>query len=112
MHETQEYITLTQAAKLAPSRPSVNCIWRWCRKGVLARSGERIRLQHVRIGGKLYTTADWLSQFGQTLADADASYFRLDSKPAVSAPAPRTRTGKQRQAAIEKAERELTEMGV
>ena len=33
MHETQDYMTLTQAAKLAPGRPSVNCIWRWCRKG-------------------------------------------------------------------------------
>jgi len=112
MHETQEYITLTQAAKLAPSRPSVNCIWRWCRKGVLARSGERIRLQHVRIGGKLYTTADWLSQFGQTLAQADASYFQLEGKPVAPVSAPRGRTEKQRQAAIEKAERELAEMGV
>ena len=113
MHETQEYITLTQAAQMAPSRPSINCIWRWSRKGVLARSGERVRLQHVRIGGKLYTTAAWLSQFGQTLAEADANYFRLDSKPVVSLPAaPRTRTDKQRQAAIEKADRELAEMGV
>jgi hypothetical protein len=111
MHETQEYITLTQAAKLAPSRPSVNCIWRWARKGVLARGGDRIRLQHVRIGGKLYTTADWLSQFGQQLAEADASYFSIEPAP-LSTPQPRRRTDAQREAAIQRAERELKEMGV
>ena len=112
MHETQEYITLTQAAKLAPGRPSVNCIWRWCRKGVLARSGQRVNLQHVRIGGKLFTTAAWLSQFGQALADADANYFRLDGKPVIPVSAPRGRSEKERQSAIGKAERELAEMGV
>lgn len=112
MHETREYMTLTKAAKLAPGQPSVNCIWRWCRKGVLARGGQRVRMQHVRIGGKLFTTADWLSQFGQALAEADASYFKLESRPAVSVTARRTRTDKQRQAAVEKADRDLAEMGV
>ena len=112
MHETENYITLTQAAKLAPGRPSINCIWRWCRKGVLARSGQRIRLQHVRIGGKLYTTADWLAQFGQSLAEADANYFKLDGQVAVRQPSPGTRTEKQRQVAIERAQRELAEAGV
>ncbi len=53
MHEADNYITLTAAAKMVPSRPSVNCIWRWCRKGVLARGGQRVRMQHVRIGGGL-----------------------------------------------------------
>lgn len=112
MHETQEYITLTQAAKLAPGRPSINCLWRWCRKGVLARNGEQVRLQHVRIGGKLFTTTEWLSQFGQALAEADANYFRLDHRRVMPTPAPRGRTDKERQAAIEKAQRELKEMGV
>lgn len=112
MHETQDYITLTEAAKLAPSRPSVNCIWRWCRKGVLARNGERLRMQHVRIGGKLYTNAAWLVEFGQALAQADTEYFKLESRPVAVQPTPRGRTEKERQAAIERAERELAEMGV
>jgi len=47
MHGDTEHLTLMQAAKLAPGRPSGNCIWRWCRRGVLARSGERIRLEHI-----------------------------------------------------------------
>ena len=59
------------------SRPSANCIWRWCRRGVLSRGGERVRLQHVRIGGRVYTTARWLEEFGRRLAEADAKYFDL-----------------------------------
>lgn len=112
MHETQDYITLTEATKLAPGRPSVNCIWRWARRGMLARNGERVHLEHVRIGGKLFTTEAWLSQFGQALAEADASYFKLDDKPTVLVSSPRGRSDKERQAAIEKAERELKEMGL
>lgn len=72
-----ERLTLSQAARIAPGSPTPNCIWRWCRRGVLARSGDRVRLQHVRIGGKLFTTARWLDEFGQRLADADAEYFEI-----------------------------------
>jgi hypothetical protein len=112
MHEKDDYITLTEAAKLAPGRPSVNCIWRWARKGVLARDGRRVRLEHVRIGGKLYTSAQWMAQFGQALAEADASYFLLDEAASLPTPLPRSRTENQRQAAIDRAQRELKEMGV
>jgi hypothetical protein len=69
------YITLTKAAQLAPGRPSTNCLWRWCRRGVLARTGERIRLRHVRVGGKIFTTELWLAEFGRQLAEADRAYF-------------------------------------
>ena len=112
MHETESYIALTQAARLAPGRPSINCLWRWCRKGVLARSGQRIRLQHVRIGGKLFTSAAWVKQFGLALAEADVDYFNLDAAPVLPQQPSNTRTDKQRQAAVERAERELAEMGV
>jgi hypothetical protein len=89
MHEqataTNDYITLTEAAKIAPGRPSANCIWRWCRRGVLARGGERIRLQHARVGGMIYTTAAWLEEFGRRLAEADAKYFDLCEAAAQAA---------------------------
>ena len=39
----EDHITLSQAAKLAPWRPSSNCVWRWCREGVKAASGTRVR---------------------------------------------------------------------
>jgi len=108
-----EYITLSQAARLAPGRPSSNCIWRWCRKGVLSRSRRRVRLQHVRVGSKIYTTAEWVHTFGLRLADADTEYF--DSNQPVdppSPPAPRQRTEAQRQVDIDQAEEELREKGV
>ena len=114
MHDTTEqYIRLAQAAQIAPGRPSANCVWRWCRKGVLSRSGERIRLQHVRIGGKIFTTSAWIDDFGKRLAEADTEYFELDEQTIVALPGrPRTRSQKQRLAAIERAERELEEAGV
>jgi hypothetical protein len=81
-----EHITLTQAAQVAPGRPSTNCMWRWCRRGVLARSGQRIRLQHVRVGGKIFTTAAWLREFGQQLAEADRAYFESKLEKAQQLP--------------------------
>ncbi|MCK6466046.1 MAG: DUF1580 domain-containing protein [Phycisphaerae bacterium] len=80
MHEqsqADERLPLTEVAKLVPGRPSVNCVWRWCRRGVLARNGERIRLEHIRIGGKIFTTRAWLEEFGRRLASEDAKYFDL-----------------------------------
>ncbi len=100
MHEqataTNEYITLTDAAKIAPGRPSTNCIWRWCRRGVLSRGGERVRLQHVRVGGMIYTTAAWLEEFGRRLAEADAKYFDLCEAAAEAARAAATPVARRR----------------
>ena len=83
----EEHITLSQAAKLAPGRPSSNCVWRWCREGVKAASGTRVRLKHVRFGSRIYTTRQWLNDFGLALAEADAVHFDRD-KQAGAAPDP------------------------
>lgn len=97
--DPDERLTLSQAARIAPGGPSPNCVWRWCRRGVVARTGDRVRLQHVRIGGKLFTSARWLDEFGQRLADADAKYFEIgdqesgDERSAVS-PSQRRRARK------------------
>ena len=44
-----EHLTLARAAKLAPGRPSANCVWRWCREGVKVARGSaggwRLRLK-------------------------------------------------------------------
>ncbi len=121
MHEqtlTDERLPLTEVAKLVPGRPSVNCIWRWCRRGVLARNGERIRLEHIRIGGKIFTTRAWLEEFGRRLASEDAKYFDLNQ---ALAPADRRVSTRGRPASpvtdrrrreIEDAERELDQAGL
>jgi len=69
----EEHITLAQAAKLAPGRPSSNCVWRWRREGVKASSGQRVRLKHVRFGSRIYTTRRWMNDFGLALGRADAA---------------------------------------
>lgn len=68
-------ISLNEAPEHVSGRPSISAIWRWCRRGVLARNGQRIRLEHRRIGGKIYTSAPWLDAFTKALTDADTAYF-------------------------------------
>jgi hypothetical protein len=121
---TDQYMTLTEVAKIAPGRPSTNAIWRWCRRGVLSRGGDRIRLQHVRIGGMIYTTAAWLEDFGRRLAEADAKYFDLceataEAARATEQPAPRRRRRvspsqfeEQRRRELEEIDRELDAEGL
>lgn len=116
----EEHITLSQAAKLAPGRPSPNCVWRWCREGVKAASGQRVRLKHVRFGSRIYTTRQWLSAFGLALAEADAAHFERGEQAAeVTAPTPRCRSRRLRETARDdarrrhdQAERELEEAGL
>lgn len=91
-HEAaRDFLTLSQAARLVPGKTSPNAVWRWCRRGVLARTGQRVHLQHVRLGGKLLTTRRWLDEFGERLADADKEYFDLATPEPAAAPPAQTR---------------------
>ena len=119
MRESEDLLTLTQAAKVAPGRPSSNCLWRWCRRGVLARTGERVRLQHTRVGHRIFTTARWLREFGDRLAAADAAHFQPrgdDAHPPLATPprrkARQKRFQKHRRDTIEHAHRELEDAGL
>ena len=71
----QNMITLAEATKLIPGRPSTNVAWRWCRRGLKARSGEVVRLKHRRVGGKIYLTEKAIGDFFETLAQADIEHF-------------------------------------
>ena len=85
--ETQDgkQITLADAARLIPGRPSTNAIWRWARKGLKARNGDRVFLEHVRLGATIYTTRDAVYRFGRELAAADqAGLARSDSDQQVT----------------------------
>ncbi len=119
MHELDVHVTLTEAAKIAPGRPSTNCMWRWCRRGVLSRTGERVHLRHVRIGGKIFTTARWLDEFGNRLAEADVAHFRLTEEDACPPPARpshrkarRERFEQHRRDTMNDANRELEDAGL
>jgi hypothetical protein len=47
----EKLISLEQARHLMPHKPSLVTVWRWARYGVVARSGEVVKLEHVRLGG-------------------------------------------------------------
>ncbi len=114
----EEHLSLSEACKIAPGRPSTNCVWRWCRRGVLSRSGERVHLRHVRVGGKIFTTAGWLDDFSRALTDADAKYFRQNEDDAAPQPAQscpkrrRQRFEHHRRETVESANQELDDAGL
>jgi hypothetical protein len=68
--QREKLIGLRAAAESLPPgwlhRPiSESCVLRWIRKGVLLSSGERVRLEAVRIGGHWRTTIPALQRFTQ-----------------------------------------------
>lgn len=67
-----EYITFEQAAEIAPTKPTSSAIWRWARRGLTSRSGEVVRLRHIRVGARLFTKAVWLDEFFAAMAESDA----------------------------------------
>ena len=101
-----DYLDLTQAARRTPGRPSPSTIWRWCRKGIKSRSGEQIRLDHVRAGSRIFIRPDAIDDFFRRVAEADAPHFDLDTEPvAVTKP----RSSKRRHKSISDAKKVLAE---
>ena len=83
--DEKPYISLVTAAKQCPSRPSANAVWRWCRRGVLSRSGQRVYLKHYRVGRKIFTTKEDLHHFFEALAAADRVHFHQTPSGQVAA---------------------------
>ncbi len=75
MRDNEEPISLVEAASRSPGRPSANAVWRWCRRGIKSRSGRRVRLDHIRAGGRIYTSNEALKRFFVAVASADAEHF-------------------------------------
>ena len=104
----KNYVSLMDAAKLVPGQPHVASLWRWCRRGVMARTKERVRLAHVRCGGKIYTTEKDLEEFIEKLATTDTEYFDTQlQKPNKTSPV----KSNLRKREIEAAERYLDQKG-
>jgi hypothetical protein len=101
--KSESPITLAAAARLLPSnrrgRPvSLSCILRWVLDGAPTPSGERVRLEAIRLGGRWLTSVPALERF------AAAQTPKLDTPPA-----PRSPTARQR--AAERAGQELAAAG-
>ena len=83
---TDNLISLSEASKITPGRPHTATLTRWCRPGIKARTGQRVRLKHWRVGRKIFTTAEALQEFFERTAEADLPHF--DERDAAKAPAP------------------------
>ncbi len=92
---SEQRLTLTQLAR--EEGVSVPTPWRWAGRGVRG-----VVLETFSIGGRRYTTREAFRRF----VDATTA-----AQPGAT-PAPATRTNRQREAAIAKAEAELDRMGV
>ena len=92
---TEELLSLSEAAKVTPGRPHVSTLWRWQKRGVRG-----VRLSTVIVGGRRFTSREAIEQF---IAATTA---------AANGEAPPVRTPRQRQRAIDAAERELAKAGI
>jgi len=106
-----KYLTCIQVAQAAPGRPSANCVWRWARRGVRSRTGDRVYLDHVRAGRKVFIPAGALEKFMAALAEADRQHFASRESGSASLPAP-TKAEQSRRREIEEAEADLDRAGV
>ena len=102
-------VTLAQAAANCHTRPHVSAVWRWARRGIKSAAGTRVRLEHIRIGGRIYTSLGALDRFFQAVADADLEHFadKPSSEPALS-----ERSSEQRDREIAAADRRLAAAGI
>jgi hypothetical protein len=91
--ERESLITLAEASRLLPGRPSAATLWRWRNRGV---AGGR-KLETVVIGGRPYTSREALARFARQQGGADA---------------PASRSPRQRDKAIAQAEAELAPAGL
>lgn len=74
-------------------------VFRWCVSGVRVPTGERVRLEHARIGSRLFTSEMAVERFVMRLTNG------------TTAPTPAPRSPAERRRAAERAGRELEKMG-
>jgi hypothetical protein len=105
----EQPIPLAAACRLVPPgrngrKTHISTLIRWITAGSRAPSGERVRLEAVRVGGRWLTSASALQRFAAALTP------RLGDDPPAATPAPRTPS--QRRRAAERACRELQDAGL
>lgn len=77
----QEYIPLREAARRMPVPVCAATVWRWCAKGFYIPAAKQVvRLQHVHVGRKMFTTEKWVEQFIDDLTAAKALGRRAAGK--------------------------------
>ena len=107
--ESEQMGTLSEVAAMLPKlsgrkiHPST--LWRWCSRGV-----EGIRLEHVKLGGRIVTSGEAVQRFSQRLAvqqPADYDRAAAPETAMLTSGRPRRRSAAQRERDLAEAEREL-----
>ncbi len=100
---TETMLSLPQAARRLPpgrgGRPvTLSCVLRWIFDGAPGPTGQRVRLEAVRIGGRWVTSEEALARFAARLTP------RLDAPTPASprSPGRRQRASQRAAAALEK----------
>jgi len=93
--EHEFLLSLTEAAKTLPGRPSVVTQWRWYSRGIGG-----VKLETVVIGGRRYTSLEAIARF---IAGTTAA---RDGQP------PPLRSTAARERAISNAEKDLKKAGI
>ena len=92
---TETVVPIAEAPQHTPGHPSLATVWRWVLNGT--RAG---KLESILIGGRRFTSVEAIQRFAQqstAAADGDATPVR---------------TSRQRDRAIEQAERQLDAAGI
>jgi hypothetical protein len=102
---SESTLSLAQAADLLPpgrggARPTLGCVLRWILKGAKSPSGDLVRLDGIRLGGRWLTSREALQRFAERLT------------PQLDGEGPAPRTANQRRKAAEFAAKQLEAMGI
>jgi hypothetical protein len=103
--KTESILSLREAAKLLPparqGRPvSFQCVLRWVLSGTRSPSGETVKLEAIRLGSRWLTSREALQRFAEALT------------PQARGDPPPKRTPRQQRRDDERAENELTKLGI
>jgi hypothetical protein len=63
----EKCLSLADAVKVTPGRPSIPTLWRWCRIGLRG-----VRLPYLRFGRRIMVERSAIDDFARRLAGADA----------------------------------------
>lgn len=110
---TQSYLSIANAARLLPGKPSPSAVWRWVRSGV-----NGVKLPAIKVGSRFFINEADLAGFIQHVTEMDRERFeaaraaRQAEQAAGKAARPRPASEKRRQREINEAMENLRKAGV
>lgn len=107
-------LNLTQAARLVSQKylggrevVHASAIYRWARSGIKAATGERIRLEYLKVGRRWRTDEAAISRFFAAVAEAEQRAQAAVDAADTPARRPKATNPAKRQAAVDDATRKV-----